>query len=181
MNRYLLKVGAIVCAFAGSGASRVALGQSVQAQPPAKSTVARSYAWQLASADLASFAGMALGNQVQSEPVTRIATVSFVLAAPAVHIVNGSYQNAVRSAGLRLTLPVLGAFAGLALECASHCSERVGPSHGIIIGGGLGAAAALLVDYALLSKKTERAPTRSWQPTVGASQNGFSVGAMGRY
>lgn len=181
MNRYLLKVAAIACALAGSGASSVAFGQSRQTRLPAEVTTERSYAWQLAGADVASFAAMALGNQVQSEQLTRLATVSFVLAAPTVHIVNGSYHNAVRSAGLRLTLPVLGAFAGLALDCASHCSERVGPSPSMLIGGGIGAAAALLVDYALLSKKAERASKLAWQPTVGASQNGFSVGAMGRF
>ena len=51
---------------------------------------------------------------------------------------------------------------------------------GMLIGGGIGVVTTLIIDYTMLGKKTKKAAA-TWQPTIGASSNGFSVGAAGHF
>jgi len=151
--------------------------------PEAPSKMERSYALQLAGADLASFATMIIGASGQSEELVRLGSLGYLFAAPAVHALNGNGIGAVKSFGLRATLPLAGMFIGMMAGPEDDAGDCCGIASltGALYGGGIGVVAALVVDYTLFGKKTERAPTRAWQPTVGASQNGFSVGAMGRF
>jgi hypothetical protein len=151
--------------------------------PEAPSKIERSYALQLAGADLASLATMMIGASGQSEEVVRLGSLGYLFAAPAVHALNGNGTRAAQSLALRVTLPLAGMFIGFFAGPSDEGGDCCGDVSftGALVGGGIGVATALVVDYTLFGKKTERAPTRSWQPTVGASQNGFSVGAMGRF
>lgn len=160
--------------------------QALTTRAPA--TVERSYGMQLAAADILSLVTVFVGANTESESLMSLGSLGLVLAAPAVHLAHDNGASALRSAGLRVTLPLAGMLIGyavgpkdLAADCIDACSSSSsGSLSGMLIGGGLGVVTTLIIDYTVLGKKTEKAPA-SWQPTIGASSNGFSVGAAGHF
>ena len=131
-----------------------------------------SYLPSLVIADLAWVATGAFALGLDSDPLRIAAAAGFVAAGPAVHLWKQQPIHAAGSLGLRVALPLAGAAAGAAID-----SERFGA----LEGAGVGAAAALLLDYALLSRRTIHESTRMWTPAVAAGAGGVALGVAGRF
>ena len=162
--------------------------QALVMAPSAPATVEDSYGMELAAADILSLVTMYVGANAESESLLSLGTLGLVLAAPAVHLVHDNGASALKSAGFRLTLPLAGMLIGYAVgpddfntDCIDDCATfSSGSLSGMLIGGGIGVVTTLIIDYTVLGKKTEKAAA-TWQPTIGASSNGFSVGAVGHF
>lgn len=174
--RTLVTTATIAIALAGPSAALAQAPGEFRPQPLAvaptpPATIERSYRMQLLTVDILSVAAIYLGVGSEFEGVARLGAVGLVLAAPAVHVFHDNGSSALKSAGLRLGLPCVGALIG----------ARTNPGlPGVLMGGGIGVVTALIIDYTVLGKKTEKAPA-SWQPTIGASSTSFSVGAAGHF
>jgi hypothetical protein len=156
--------------------------------PPTTET--RSYRGQLVAADSAALmAGIVAGGSgIELDDELRgIGVGTFLLAAPMIHAANGHGLRALGSLGLRLALPTLGAALGVHLQTRSSsqctlgglCHDAV-PQGGLVIGIGIGALTAVVVDTWLLAKPTK--VTRSgWAPTASPTRGGATVGLTGRF
>ncbi len=120
-----------------------------------------------------------LGVATQGNPGTDFAAIGggagYVLAAPAIHIAHGQPVRALISLGMRLALPVVGAYVGAAVASVASSTSCHGCDYkaaaeqydvaqlfGTIDGALIGALIAMAVDATALSWKSpdERAPPR---------------------
>jgi hypothetical protein len=143
-------------------------------------TVTHTYRGHVLLSDLAAF-GVAAG--LQSEHGAQLGALIYVAGPAAVHVAHGNSRAAWKSVGLRLGLPALGAMAGVAVMAAADCEGIFCAPIGIVYGGGLGMASAMIVDWAFLAKKTEpRRPGAGWVPTAAVTPDGsVAFGAVGRF
>ncbi len=157
--------------------------------PSAPATIEIKYGMELLAADILSLLTLHVGAEAESESLLTLGTLGLLLAAPAVHLAHNNGASALKSAGLRVTLPLAGMLIGYAVGPKGfnpNCIDCVGGSSstgsfpGMLIGGGIGIVTTLVIDYAAFGKKTKKAPA-SWQPTIGASSTSFSVGAAGHF
>jgi hypothetical protein len=128
------------------------------------------YGWQTLSADGVSAVVMSTGIALSSSPnpggtdAARGLLVGgvgiFALGAPAVHLANGEPWAAAGSLGLRVVLPTVGFFVGLA--SAPHCpvtNDSWGPClrglDSAAIGALVGMIGASVADASLLAYKTK--------------------------
>jgi hypothetical protein len=125
-----------------------------------------------------------------------ITVPSYLLGAPAIHASHGNRGQAALSLGVRVGLPVLGALAGKALYERSHrepCVEDDSTQCGTFVdgfdrfvaisaGAVIGATGAVVFDWLVLDH-TEKTPARSLvvAPQVGVSEQGVSLGVLGRF
>ena len=113
----------------------------------------------------------------------------YALGAPIVHLANREVGNSLKSLGLRVGLPWLGAMAGgmvgpkdtVKCDGVSGCPGSQESAMGVAIGAGLGALAAVVIDARYVARKrvTEAAP--SFAPTASYSPAGWSVGVGGSF
>ena len=163
----------------------------VPAPLPPKATREVSYARQTLISDGIA-AVLVTGAFLQDDPFSAIAMVVgganvYMFGAPIVHWANGQAANGFKSLGVRIGLPWLGAMAGNLLGpkdktvCdGTNCGNSNDSDLGAVIGAGLGALAAVVVDARYFAhKRVEVAP--SFAPTANYSQSGFSVGLAGSF
>ena len=153
-------------------------------------TRGRSYLGRLVLADLAWVGVGLLALNAESGELLALSAVGYVAAAPAVHIATGEPGHAGWSLALRVAGAVGGGVVGYA--ATDRCSDDFGYEEdyedcedwgqalatvgGILIGGSV----AVVLDYALLSRRTVvEAP--SWTPTVSTHGNGVSIGLARRF
>ena len=105
-------------------------------------------------------------------------TMTFVFAPPIVHFAHGRIGPGFGSFGLRVALPLEVAFDGLligaALTSNNNNSEDVpaGPIYGGLIGLGLGAVGASIIDAALLARYTTReVDPEAYDPSADAAND----------
>ncbi len=152
------------------------------------------YGWQTLLADTFGVgllaAGIAASDPGHDDTFHRHGTVlapvgmaAFVLAAPSVHgILHQQTRQALGSLGLRLGAPLVGGALGLAAVgavCGPQSSEAcpVGP---IVIGLGVGALAASVIDAVALAR--EAAPGgRTVLPVVVVAGDRLTLGLAGRF
>jgi hypothetical protein len=121
----------------------------------------RWYGWQTLSTDaaalaLALLAGTSSGAGISSsagEALGWLALGTYGLGAPAVHFVHRNPGRALGSFGIRLGMPIAGAFAGasLASGCDGFLCEASGAALGLLIGVG----GAVAIDAAVLARETK--------------------------
>jgi hypothetical protein len=172
----------------------LAILQATAAQPRAPDTSAAqpTYTSHLLLGELPWIAVGAAGLTTRSPEIGIAAAAAFVAGGPIVHLINGEPRNAGWSAGLRVSLPVAGGAITAGLLYVAACPDehddekgdgRVCPLlpvlFGSVLGGSVGAVAALVVDYTQLTRRTPR--ERSWTPTVTADGRGVSLGVAGRF
>lgn len=119
------------------------------APPPLQYVRTTHYGLWVMAVDVAGFAA-ALGTENPN-----ILVGSYLFAAPSVHLLYGNYKTALGSFGLRAGLVFGGALVGNALAGCDGEDGMCMPL-GALLGGVVGAGAALLTDWVLLSEKTTR-------------------------
>jgi hypothetical protein len=150
------------------------------ASPPATSS--QWYGWQILISDAAvfSFAGFT-GN----------ASIAYgwVGSGAVVHFGHGNVGRGVASAALRVSLPLLGLYAGIAGASGCH-GDWCGVGEALA-GGLIGMGSAELIDIVLLARDSAPAPaavrpaSRSHgievSPVVRAGRSGFGLDVVGRF
>lgn len=175
----------------GAATSPMAPAPWAWAPPPPPRRVERevSYAHQTLIADGIA-AAFFIGAARQQEPMGTVLLVMagvdvYALGAPIVHLANRRYATALKSFGLRMGLPMLGAMIGGKVApseqtlCDGETScDSQGSSAGVAIGALLGATAAVILDAKYLAKKRV---TVEVTPMLQASPQGFSAGLGGSF
>jgi hypothetical protein len=145
-------------------------------------TVRESYAWQVILVDAAS---VALVLSLQEKPLM-LGLSGFALGAPLIHAMHGNPGSAIASAGLRVGLPWLGFKAGTA---SYEPQENDGLEMAVLPGlalGAIGVISAVVIDWGFLSWDEQRVPVTTGRslvvvPQVGVSEQGVSLGVLGRF
>ena len=117
-------------------------------------------------------------------PLIMMGVDVYALGAPIVHFANRRFMAGVKSFGLRIGLPLLGASIGGKLapreqtlcEPGAYCDS--GSSTGVALGALLGATAAVILDAKYLAKKRVSVEV---VPMLQASPQGFSAGIGGAF
>lgn len=158
--------------------------------PPASTTFyveppLESYRWQVVSADVVGLV-IALAHQESS---LQLAGLTYLLGAPLVHSLHGEVGRAGTSLALRVGLPLAGALAGLALtqrssrRCTDDDFDCGGDEVQLVAAGlgiGLGVAAAMFIDTAVISRP-KRNYAATWAPQLAVTPQHVSLGVLGRF
>jgi hypothetical protein len=121
--------------------------------PPPPPVATRWYGYQIMLSDALSVALLFTGA-----PGAWGGLASYAAAPPIIHVVNGQYGLAVASPLLRLALPVAGAFIGAKMESCTP-NEFLCGLGGAVVGLGVGALAAMIVDWSLAWAPESAAPS----------------------
>jgi hypothetical protein len=151
----------------------------------------KSYRWQMLSVDAAAIASIGIAFDRHSHDWLELGVGSYVVGAPIIHAANGHGMRALGSIVLRVTLPVLGGFAGAGLD-KPQCGDTISgapadfcdgtfPGPNLQKGVALGVLAAIVIDTWLVARPERQRPRRSWSPTAAALHGGASVGVAGAF
>jgi hypothetical protein len=125
-----------------------------------------------------------LGVRQEHGHLVLVGAGTMLLGGPIMHIAHGERDNLLRSIPLRIVLPISGAALGLYApeSCKWGChglnTER------IVLGLGLGMAAASIIDAAFLARPRARrrdARALTWTPQLGATGKNVSAGIGGSF
>jgi len=143
------------------------------------------YGYQTMAVDGAAVALMAMGVKTELPQLMAASFATYALGAPIVHLAHGSPGRFAADIGMRLGGPTLGAFTGAGLVCLADGScSAFDAAIGGALGMALGGAAALAVDYAVLSREARQ---EKWDgkprvaPTLTAAPSGGAVGLGGAF
>jgi hypothetical protein len=119
------------------------------------------YGWQTLITDGAALGIALLATDASSNSQTTLAVLagggSYLLGAPIIHAAHGRLGVGVGSLGLRVGAPIAGAMVGATLEgCGAFAGEEDPDScdRPMLVGFGLGVAAAIAVDASLLARES---------------------------
>jgi hypothetical protein len=111
----------------------------------------------------------------------------YALGGPVVHFGQRRYVTSLLSFGVRIAAPYVGAKVGNLtgskdrVLCGEDCSGSRGSTLGSVIGVGVGALAAIVLDARFLARK----PVHHWAapvaPAVGYNRTGFTLGLTGAF
>jgi hypothetical protein len=174
-----------------------------QPAPAAASTPASSvretrwYGWQTMLVDIGSVGlGVAAGRAAGTGTGFAVALTGYAVGAPIVHLAHGEGGDAGVSVGLRLGLPLVAGLIGYGIGAASFqgcapgdwfCSRDWSAGIGAVLGAGVGAVGAVILDWSLLGR--ERVPPGAtssrgihWSPLVAVTPKGEpSMGVAGSF
>lgn len=137
------------------------------------------YGMPIVVTDIAAVSMMLLGLQSDSAGLALLGVSTYALGGPVIHFVEGRSAAGFGSLGVRVGAPLLGGMVGgkMGAEWSGGCEgEWCGlrrAAGGALIGIGLGAAAAIVVDHAVLAYKPAKLPqvalsiTPTYIPTTG--------------
>ncbi len=110
------------------------------------------YGWETLTVDAVSIAAM---------PLAGVGVGGYLLGAPIVHAAHDRWGAAATSLGMRVALPIAGAYAGVALaNCPKNTQDEGMCGLGeALVGLGLGMLTAIVIDAAVLGY--EPAPSKS--------------------
>ncbi|HET7500094.1 MAG TPA: hypothetical protein VFK02_03800 [Kofleriaceae bacterium] len=142
------------------------------------------YGWQIVVSDVLAI-GLAVTNDGTAVP---LGGLTYLLGGPIIHGMHGEGGRAAGSLALRVGLPVLGALAGRKLlRPGSGCAqddEGCGESPeigGLIVGGAIGLATAMIVDAALVARPRTIEKRVTWTPQITATSQHVGVAVLGRF
>ena len=154
----------------------------------------RWYGWQIMLVDAASITAFVVGVQTEGSTGTALwasGLGAYLVGGPFVHVANDRHEHSDDSVGLRLGLPLGGAFAGGLVGAAVINCDGDGLCRGLAyaFGGGIGiivgAATAMTVDSAVLAYKPlrpERARTPlTVAPNLALTSQGAFTGLSGTF
>ena len=159
--------------------------------PPETRTVDVRYGWQTLAFDGAALAMGLLETTSSSLRFLGPAAVgTYLAAAPVVHLHHGHLDRAAGSLGLRVGMPLLGAFIGAGMAGANSgpntIESGVSSMAGAAIGMTVGIAGASLLDAFFLAREEKvevieprTGMVQSWSPTVGVGPHGGAIGIQG--
>jgi hypothetical protein len=116
-------------------------------RPPEQTASAQPYGLHIVLADVAAVALLLSGQPA----LQAVATGSYVLSPPIVHLLHRRPARAAGSLGLRLLLPIAGGAIGTEAEGCGRDSDFLCGITGLVLGGLAGAVVASIVDAALLA------------------------------
>ncbi len=181
----LVLASAVLAVLAGSRTARAQppAQRRFYAEPPLASEpviTVEHYGYQIAIADALA---------VAATPITGGAAGSlYFLGGPIIHFAHGQVGMGFLSLGLRIGLPVLG-FAA-ASSAVGGCGSNGGlcESKAVLLTASLGAAAAMVLDWTLLARKTVITQPGLFQvgnvranPNLGVTRGGVSLGLSGSF
>jgi hypothetical protein len=151
-----------------------------------------SYRWQIAASDAAALTIAMVGHG----PGVPIAGAVYLLDGMFIHAVHGRVGRAAASVVVRAALPALGTIAGYWLwqrsqdpQCRDHddtiddsCYDgEISP--GVFVGFGVGIAAAVIIDSALIARSvTVRKPKpTAWTPRLTVTPDRVALGFATRF
>lgn len=162
---------------------------------PESAVALDDYRWQVLVADAVVGTAALVAVHNESDAGVVIAGALYLATGPIVHSVHDRGGRALGSLAMRATLPIFGALVGGALigngarPCAPSsrvsCGDDDGgddeaPVVGVLIGFGVGALTAMLIDAAFVARPVPVArPT--WAPQVGVTRDRVSLGVAGRF
>jgi hypothetical protein len=123
-----------------------------------------------------------IAGAVHSKPLTQLSAGVYLLTAPVIHLVNGSFNKGAASFVLRLMMPLGGAIVGTML-CGGEVSSDRDCTTAITLGAVGGAAGAILLDTVFLAKKEVPAGAASLRlyPLVATTPQGGTFGLGGAW
>lgn len=121
--------------------------------PPPPPAATKWYGYQIMLSDAVSIALLFSGG-----PGPAGALTVYAASPPIIHVVNGRYGLAVASPLLRLVLPVVGGLVGAGGESCQP-DESFCKLGGFVVGAGIGAAVAMIVDWSLAWTPVAAAPS----------------------
>jgi len=185
----------VLCPFAAPGAETAA--------STAPRTETKWYGWQTLLVDgVTSTTGLLLigsGNYELQDAGLGILVGGYALGGPVVHWANGQVGKGFASLGLRVGAPLVAGLSGALVGAAfsgDSCGGRVCNDTGVAVGAVLGTVggviAALVIDTAVLARKTvkvepevarARAPKLTWTPTAGfdSKRQAANIGISGTF
>jgi len=126
------------------------------------------YGWETLTVDAVSVAAM---------PLAGVGVAGYLVGAPIVHAAHDRWGAAAASLGLRVALPIAGAYAGVALANCGNSQRASEDWCGLgeaVLGLGVGMLAAIVIDAAVLGY--ERAPAaQASEPSTGRAATRTSV------
>jgi hypothetical protein len=138
--------------------------------------------------------GLSLASAVaavftQSSAPAAFALGGYALGGPIVHVAHGEPLRGLGSLGLRAGLPVVGGLSGALLasvgppeRCHDVCGLRA--LGGLLVGTGVGAVAAMVVDTAFLARRKVPAEATTGvtvTPQVAVDKKGVQLGLGGAF
>jgi hypothetical protein len=169
--------------------SSVAVTPPPPLEAPREAETEPSYRWQIGVADASSLALLF----TVTDRGALAGGLLYLLGGPIIHAVHGEPGRAVGSLGLRVALPVAGAFVGGALwwnsqdaRCKNgdpdYCSDdefNVGALYGL----GLGFLGAMVIDTAVLARPVplRKDAGATWAPQLAVAPGHLGVGVVGRF
>jgi hypothetical protein len=149
----------------------------VEATIEEPTTTRVSYRWQMVVADLSG-----LGVSIAAAKLTDdgdqavgLAGGTYLFGAPLVHASNGHGWRAIGSLAVRAALPAIGLAIAMQSRTKTGCDNCLDDNPPIaeaMLGLGAGALAALVIDYGLIARPTQR----RWLPTAAPANHGGTVG-----
>ena len=155
------------------------------------------YGYQTLAVDLAGLAVGALSIRAGSGELALVSLGTYVVGPPVVHFAHGNVAKGFGDFGLRLGLPVGGALVGVGVGCLlGGCGGRgdfagYAAAFGGLVGGASGGVAAMILDWALLSREPGARPPRepkaargwpvSLTPSLAVTPAGGALGVGGAF
>jgi hypothetical protein len=136
-------------------------GSPPPAPPAPPATSSGSYGSQIVLVDLGAILVGALAAQRTGSATPILVLWSF--GSPVVHAVHGNPGRGLASLLLHVGLPIVGGFAGVAIEDCSHTTDgdfNFCGVAGLLLGGLTGMVAATTIDAAFLAQPPDAQPTR---------------------
>jgi hypothetical protein len=154
------------------------------------------YGYQTLGVDLGALALLALSVQSESGGLALASLGTYVVGPPIVHFAHGNIGKGFGDLGLRLGLPVGGALVGVGFACVlGGCGGHgdfagYAAAFGGLVGGASGGVAAMIIDWALLSREPSRQAPReprdagarrpvTLTPSVAVPPSGGALGLGG--
>jgi hypothetical protein len=136
------------------------------------------YGWQVMLVDVANVALMITTGGESGA----LSLGGYLLGGPIVHAAHGNPGSALTSVGLRAGLPVAGFFVGVLMHDGGGWDELGAGA----AGGVAGLLIAVSIDWVALSRDERPAPAATNDslvvvPQVGVSEQGVSLGVVGRF
>jgi hypothetical protein len=130
--------------------------------------------------------GHALSYGEPSQPAFALGLATYGFGGPIIHLLHHHPQRAVVSFAMRIAAPLVTAGIGSQLRTcfvtsSADCNISDAAASHAEIGALLGAIGAMAVDTAWLGAAEPARPAPSWQPTVGASRSGITLGLAGTF
>jgi hypothetical protein len=139
---------------------------------------ADSYRSQVLTADAIATTTFVGGLRLEDDRLVIGGVGMYAFGAPLVHLANRQVLRGMASLALRIALPPLAEkHLGEGQRCTNCIDDPLFPNR---TGLFLGFVAAMVIDSALIARPVEK-PVRGWAPTAGATRDGFTVGATGRF
>ena len=160
--------------------------------PPETRTVDVRYGWQTLAFDGAALAmGLVETTSSSLHFLGPVAVATYVAGGPGVHLHHGHIDRAAGSLGLRVGMPVVGAFIGIGIADANRRDDAIEAAVSAMAAGAIGMTVGIvgasLLDAFVLARESKvevieprpAGTVDSWSPAIGLGPHHASIGIQG--